>query len=1061
MLQNQPHFVPLKLKHPPSSSPSKRICERSSVPTSSVSHPHIFDYPCFNRMQSESFPYLYESDESVVVSAPTASGKTALMELGILRNLETSKGQVVYLAPLKALCQERKLDWSRRLGRIGLKCVEVTGDSEESDLNNFRKADVVLATPEKWDSVTRRGFAQVSLLLIDEVHILEQEGRGATLEAVVSRMKLLIGKREQSLRIIAISATIPNIEDIAAWLDTKLVLNYDSSYRPVPLTTKVLGYQKAQNQFKFEQALNFKLFNVIQRYSDQKATLVFCQTQKGTVNAAKRLVQDAGLTLVGSHEQGANLAAVAGRLKDRQLAEVLPAAVGFHNAGLSPEDRSLIESLFLSGDLLVLCTTSTLAIGVNLPCHLVIVKSTMAYRGSTEGYTEYSSLEVLQMIGRAGRPQFDQSGFVVIMTEIDKIKKYESLMLSQELIESALAKSMIEHLNAEIALGSITTENDSIAWLKSTFFYIRAKIHPEYYNLSKNVDRDLVTLTQKLIQELRQYQLIEEQNGKYISTSLGRAVSNNCVLVETVHGFAETVGMDISSEDLLKVIAAAKEFEGYPSKMDQRKDLNQLNTHPLLRYRLKGAISTSDRKVFLLLQAGLSSITVDSWELRQQIVSLFQVTRRVLNVLKEFCLFNDYGKPLKLALIWSQQVNVKMWSDEVLVCKQIPGIGEKLAKALAQGGVMTIRDLINADPRKVEALCGKNAPFGTNAKSFAMSIPKPEITVDVSAGVLNVQIRTESQPHPEVNSTAFLLLILESGAILAYRKVDLSQPRIDFSFNVKSNSEVLISVIVGNYGKWYVVSVDCCKVVTSEGLVQQAPHTNLHSAKVVVPDTVEDPNSDIDGPGPEEEPFFPSDLQADIEPLLPPPQPLVSPPISTTQVQPLPSSFFKGASVTPKVPATKSVSFASSLTFKAKKSEGSKEKPPLPPLKTPDIFLKAKENSENLPWFRETEKQNFPESRFQYLEPQNATLETNKNAGYEGIKTMGEWRKPQKSQLEALYGSAALESTVLKEIQRKDTQGEVMKDVSNLSPPTTSLDHLAYHSPKSSKDDFLSLFKDI
>ena len=801
MRLDQTRLLPLKLKHSESLPTAKRLCDPQPVPTSSVQHQQIFDFPAFNRMQSESFPYLYQSDSSVVISAPTASGKTALMELGILRNLETAKGQVLYLAPLKALCQERRLDWARRLGRIGLKCVEVTGDSEEADLCSFRKADVVLATPEKWDSVTRKGFTQISLLLIDEVHTLEQDTRGATLEAVVSRMKLLLGKQDRPLRIIAISATIPNINDIAAWLDTQVILNFDSSYRPVPLTTKVLGYQKAQNQFKFEQALNFKLLGVIQRYSEQKATLVFCQTQKGTINAAKRLVLDAGQTLISSPDQFGRLMSAAGKLKDKQLAEVLPAAVGFHNAGLSPEDRTQIEALFLGGDLMVLCTTSTLAVGVNLPCHLVVVKSTMAYRGSTEGYTEYSSLEVLQMIGRAGRPQFDQSGVAVIMTEIDRIRQYESLMLAQEVIESALAKSMIEHLNAEIALGSVTTDSDALAWLKSTFFYIRAKSRPEYYQLSREVDRDLGEMSRELLRKLMNYQLVEEQTGKFLSTSLGRAVSSNCVQVETVRVFMEIVKMDISAEDMLKIVAAAREFEGYPSKMNQRKDLNQLCAHPALRYRLKGAINTYDRKVFLLLQAALSGIQPETWELRQQIVSVFQVTRRVVNVLREFCLFNDLGKPLGLALTWSRQFYVKMWDEDPFVCKQIPGIGEKLARALALGGITTLKELRAADPRKVEVLCGKNPPFGTNAKAFAGAIPRPVLTAEMNAGVLKVRLRADNQPHSEINCAATLLLTLDSGSIVAYRKLDLSRPTGEFSFPVKAESTVSIAVIVSNFGK--------------------------------------------------------------------------------------------------------------------------------------------------------------------------------------------------------------------------------------------------------------------
>jgi replicative superfamily II helicase len=121
-----------------------------------------------------------------------------------------------------------------------------------------------LSTPEKWDSITRKISLKIDLLLIDEVHTIEQTTRGATLEAVVSRMKML-ARGQNNLRIVAISATIPNVEDIAEWLGAPphAILRFDDSYRPIKLKTKVLGYQSSKNSFLFENSLNFKLFSVI------------------------------------------------------------------------------------------------------------------------------------------------------------------------------------------------------------------------------------------------------------------------------------------------------------------------------------------------------------------------------------------------------------------------------------------------------------------------------------------------------------------------------------------------------------------------------------------------------------------------------------------------------------------------------------------------------------------------------------------------------------------------------------------------------------------------------
>jgi ATP-dependent DNA helicase HFM1/MER3 len=390
----------------------------------------------------------------------------------------------------------------------------------------------------------------------------------------------------------------------------------------------------------------------------------------------------------------------------------------------------------------------------------------------------------------------------VIMTEIDKIRKYESLMLAEEVIESALAKSMIEHINAEVALGSITSEEEAITWLKSTFFYTRARLNPVYYKLSKDVEGELGSISKEHLQRLEHFHLIQRQGEKFASTTLGRACSSNCVQVNTIIGFTESIHMDMSAEDVLKAIAAAQEFVGYPSKLDQRKYLNLLNTQSSLRYRIKGAVNSYEKKVFLLLQAALSGCVIDSWELRQQLNSVLQVSRRVVNVLREYCLFHDLGFPLSKILLWGRQFAAKMWNEDPLVCKQIAGIGEKLATALAQGGIKTLSDLTSSDPRKVEYLCGKNPPFGTNVKSFANGIPRFQMTVELVANTVNIALMTVCTYHPDVRNTAALLLSSVSGSIIAYRRLDAAQTNQGFSFCVKQESlPIRVTVILDNFSK--------------------------------------------------------------------------------------------------------------------------------------------------------------------------------------------------------------------------------------------------------------------
>lgn len=230
----------------------------------------IFPFPIFNAVQSKCFAPSFWGDDNLVLSAPTGSGKTVVMELAICRLLHTfQSGQfkVVYQAPTKSLCAERYRDWEKKFATLDLKCAELTGDTNHTQLKSVQSANIIITTPEKWDSVTRRWkdhirlMQLVKLFLIDEVHIL-RESRGATLEAVVSRMKSV----GSNVRFVALSATVPNSEDVALWLGkdpTNPHLpahreRFGEEFRPVQLQKFVYGYPAKANDFIFDKVLESK-----------------------------------------------------------------------------------------------------------------------------------------------------------------------------------------------------------------------------------------------------------------------------------------------------------------------------------------------------------------------------------------------------------------------------------------------------------------------------------------------------------------------------------------------------------------------------------------------------------------------------------------------------------------------------------------------------------------------------------------------------------------------------------------------------------------------------------
>jgi ATP-dependent DNA helicase HFM1/MER3 len=323
------------------------------------------------------------------------------MELCILQQLSNrslANDMIVYLAPTRSLCSERFRDWQSKMRRFNVNCAEVTGDTDS--YTDLRRVDLLVTTPEKLDVLTRRTHnddieKRIRLLMIDEVHLLN-ETRGATLEVVISRLKA----SQTPTRFIAISATIPNIADICEWLAAGLpdrchLKQFGEEYRAVRLKRLVFGYPEMggdnNNAFRFDYSLNERLGELISAHSDGKPTLVFCSTRKSTIAACEALAKQ----LHFPDQADINVE----QLKDRKLAELVKRRLAFHHAGLVSADRTLIERLFISGQIRVICTTSTLACGVNLPAHLVIIKSTKMY--SSTGFTEYSELDILQMIGRA------------------------------------------------------------------------------------------------------------------------------------------------------------------------------------------------------------------------------------------------------------------------------------------------------------------------------------------------------------------------------------------------------------------------------------------------------------------------------------------------------------------------------------------------------------------------------------------------------------------------------------------------------------------------------------
>ena len=716
-------LTPVSFQHlilPELNPPQTQLLDLQPLPVSALQNATLEDiysqkFLYFNPVQTQVFHTVYHSNENVLIGAPTGSGKTIAAELAMWAAFrESPKAKVIYIAPMKALVKERVADWGKRLMKpTNRKILELTGDSAP-DSRDVQEADVIITTPEKWDGVSRnwkrKSFVQqASLIIIDEIHLLGGD-RGPVLEVIVSRLNYIMAKTRQPVRIIGLSTAIANAQDLAGWLgiDKHGLFNFRHSVRPVPLEIYIDGFPDRGGYCARSNSMNKPAMAAIKIHSPEKPVLIFVSSRRQTRLTAQDLVNYCGMEdnprrFLKMSES--DLADVLGSVADPALRIALSFGIGLHHAGLNERDRRTSERLYLEGQIQVLVATSTLAWGLNFPAHLVIVKGTEFFDAKIQGYKDMELTDVLQMLGRAGRPGFDTSGVAMIFVKESKKSFYKHFLHSGFPVESALHKVLQDHINAEISSLSIDSLQGSLDYLSWTFFFRRVHQNPTYYGVEESsaeaINRYLSELIKETVKELLASQCIIAHGESLSPTKLGKIASFYYISHRTVRNFCAKITSNFKFKDCLQLLCEATEFDELPVRHNE--DLINAKLAESLPFGLSEmALPAGDphMKAFLLLQAhfGRNGLPVADYENDKTTVldSSMRIMQSYIDLASELGLLSATATMISLL----QSIKQARWPSsniiEILLGSEIAGFVKsktptfsEIAKVIRNSGLAT------------------------------------------------------------------------------------------------------------------------------------------------------------------------------------------------------------------------------------------------------------------------------------------------------------------------------------------------------------------------------------
>jgi len=658
--------------------------------------------------------------KNLVVSAPTASGKTLLCEIAALNLFNNKKGKMIYMAPLVALVSEKYQSFKEKYSKLGVKTAMSVGDYDSTS-QWLADYDWILTSNEKCDSLLRHNVSWVNdigLIVIDEIHMLQDPSRGPTLEVTLTRLRETVPHAQ----ILALSATIQNVKELGEWLDAETVI---SDYRPVELHEGIYYNSKIQffgkNSYELNPVLAPEPGILENTISMKKQALYFVATRKYTESLAENLGRFNQKFLERNEKR--ELTKISDEIKSvleiptkqcRKLAECVKNGVAFHHAGLLYKQKKMIEDNFKQGLLRCIIATPTLAYGVNLPAFRVIVRDLRRYYAGF-GSRFIPVLEYKQFAGRCGRPDYDEWGesILIAKSEDEAQELTDKYILGEpEEIRSKLAFDPVLRMQtlALIASGFVKNEDALMKFFEKTFFAY------QYGDVS-----EINSKLEEILEILVKFEFIAREKEKLIPTRIGKRVSELYIDPFTARHIIECLGraVKVKADTFSYLHMITNTLEMKPLLSVGNKDFEEINGIIATKKFLQKIPQDWDLEFDEFLKSVKTTMMFQNWadeSTEDQLMTKFRVapgelwTRLsnadwLLYASQELALLLGYKNLLNN--IRKIRVRVKYGiKEELLPLVRLEQIGRIRSRKLYNAGLKTISDLKKIPLLSLERIVG-------------------------------------------------------------------------------------------------------------------------------------------------------------------------------------------------------------------------------------------------------------------------------------------------------------------------------------------------------------------